>query len=109
MKYKWHPSKSQKREFAQNMQDPQFANDYYKRKEQKAENRRSQSKFDYDSAGGNYVPTKEQANQAYNFLISKELTSEQIEACNMVFSAYSSNEKCNHDFIHIVNELIREK
>ena len=109
MSYKWHPSKSQKRKFAQNMKNPQFANDYYQRKEQKAEKRRSQSKFDYNSAGGNFVPTKEQADQAFNFLTSKELTPDQYNGCNAVFSAYGLNEKVSHDSIHIVNELIRTK
>jgi hypothetical protein len=109
MSYKWKPSKSQKREFAQNMQNSQFANEYYKRKAEKADRRRSKSKFDYESAGGNYVPTKTQAGEAYNFLITKTMTSEEIEACQMVFSAYGLNEKCDHDYIHIVNELIRKK
>ncbi len=52
MGYKWRPSKPARREFAQNMQNPDFANQYYARKEEKAEKRRASSKFDYASAGG---------------------------------------------------------
>jgi hypothetical protein len=33
MAYKWKPSASQKREFAQNMQNEVFKTDYYARKE----------------------------------------------------------------------------
>ena len=57
MTYKWKPSKSAKREFAQNMQDSEFANAYNQRKEDRATNRRVKSAFDYNTAGGNYVPT----------------------------------------------------
>lgn len=108
MAYKWKPSKTARREFAIKMQtDTEFANDYYARKEARAEKRRASSAFDYQSAGGSYVPTKFQNDKAFEFLTNKELTPEQRDACNMVISAYSCNEKVHHDYIHVVNELAR--
>lgn len=108
MAYKWRPSKSAKRAFAQKMQnDPEFAEAYNQRKIERAENRRAGSQFDYQSAGGNYVPTKIQNDMANYYLRHKELTPEQSEACNMVLSGFSLNEKIHHDYIHIVNEMIR--
>jgi hypothetical protein len=106
MSYKWKPSKTAKKEFAKNMQDHQFAKDYYKRKETKAENRRSKSKFDYTSAGGNYVPTKAQNDFCFD---NPQLfvTASEEEAKNEILFGYSNNEKINHDCIHIVNEKIR--
>ncbi len=106
---KWKPSASAKRQFAENMKNSVFASAYYERKENRAEKRRSTSNFDYETAGGQYVPTKIQADEAFNFLTSVELTNEQFNACNAVFSAHSCNEKTSHDNIHIVNELIRAK
>ena len=107
MGYKWKPSKSQKREFTQNMQDVSFAKDYYERKELKKEKKRVGSSFDYYSAGGEYIPTKIQNDMAFIFLGKIELTKEEKNACNMIISGYACNEKVHHDFIHIVNELIR--
>lgn len=108
MAYKWKPSKSARREFAQKMQnDTQFAADYYAKKESKKAKKRDGSKFDYNSAGGEYVPTKDQYNAAMSFLQNGQLTTEQEQACNMVTSAYSLQDKCHHDNIHIVNELRR--
>lgn len=108
MGYKWRPSKSARREFANNMKDADFASDYYARKEAKAEKRRSASKFDYSSAGGNYTATKIQYDEAFR-LLGEELTDEQKDACNQIIYSYSCNEKIHHDFIHVVNELIRKK
>ena len=105
MSYKWKPSASQKREFAAKMQDPEEKAAYYQRKEDKAVKRRLGSNFDYNSAGGKYVPTKAQ----YDFTMSfnKDLTPEQREAFNMVQYGYNCQEKVHHDFIHIVNEILR--
>jgi len=106
MAYRWKPSATQRREFAQRMQDPNEQAAYLARKEQKAEKRRATSKFDYSSAGGLYVPTKAQ----YEWCMSnysKELTEEQRNAFNQVTFGYSCQEKIHHDSIHIVNELIR--
>ena len=105
-KHKWKPSKAQKREFAEKMQNPEFAQAYNQRKEDKAKKRREGSKFDYNSAGGMYIPTREQ----HDFCFANMhlfVTNEEIEAMNMVMSCYSINEKCHHDYIHIVNEKRR--
>lgn len=47
MRYKWKPSKSQKREFAERMTtDTAYSEAYHQRKEQRAKTRRSTSKFE---------------------------------------------------------------
>ena len=107
MSYRWKPSKSARRQFAKNMQNKEFADAYYERKEARAEKRRLGSSFDYNSAGGAYVPTQFQNESAFKFLSSKDLTPEQTDACNQVISGYSCNEKIHHDYIHVLNELIR--
>jgi len=106
MAYKWKPSKTQKREFANNMKDEKFANDYRERKEKKAQKKRTDSKFDYNTAGGQYIPTQEQYNKANEFL-QTNISIEQQNACHLVIFGYTCKEKVNHDSIHIVNELIR--
>lgn len=109
MSYKWRLSKSAKREFANKMStDPQFAADYYARKNAKAEKRRSSSQFDYATAGGNYTPTREQYDAAITYLQSNTLTPQQRDACNQVIYGYTCREKVHHDYIHLVNELRRQ-
>lgn len=106
MGYKWKPSKSQRREFAIKMQDPDEKAAYEAKKEEKAQKRRATSSFDYNKAGGNYVPTEEQ----FNFCLSNMhlfITPEEINAANWVMSGYTCNEKVHHDYIHIVNEKRR--
>ena len=69
MRYKWKPSKAQKREFAERMaNDTAYREAYYQRKEQRAEKRRSTSKFDYPTAGGEYIPTESQNKAAFELL-----------------------------------------
>ena len=96
--YKWRPSASQRREFAERMQDPE---------EKAAYEERKRLKHSYEGfKEKDFVPTKEQ----HDFCMQHSdlfVTSEQMEALNMVTSAYASNEKCNHTYIHIVNELRR--
>ena len=109
MKYKWKPSKNQKHEFAERMAtDPTYREAYYRRKEQRAEKRLSTSKFDYPTAGGDYVPTEDQFKAAFE-LLNLNPTPEQEKACNMVLYGYSCKEKVHHDFIHLINEYIRNK
>lgn len=107
MSYKWKPSKSARREFAQKMQnDQQFATDYYNRKSEKAEKRRAGSKFDYNTAGGSYIPTKAQ----HDFCLQNPdlfVTVEENQAANEVIFGYTCQEKVKHDSIHVVNEKIR--
>ena len=106
MRFKWKPSATQRRAFAEKMKDPAEAQAYEQRKRDKAEKRRSGSKYDYESAGGMYVPTQAQHDYAV-YDRSQNTTPDHDNACNMVASAFACNEKCHHDYIHIVNELRR--
>lgn len=107
MAYKWKPSKTARREFAQKMQnDSDFAAAYYQRKEEKAEKRRAGSSYDYATAGGRYVPTREQHDFCLQNMHLAE-TSEQQDAFNQVLYGYSCQEKIHHDYIHVVNEIRR--
>ena len=106
MGYKWKPSKSQRKAFAERMQDPIERTAYETRKVEKAAKRRETSSFDYDKAGGEYVPTKEQ----YLFVfrnLDLFKTPQEKNAAEIILSGYSLNEKVHHDFIHIVNEIRR--
>jgi len=107
--YKWKPSTSQRKAFAQKMQDPAEKADYEARKQVQADKRRAGSKFDYTTAGGNYVPTSTQYKYAIQFLGGMDLSPDQFNACQMVISGYINNDKIHHDYIHIVNELIRSQ
>jgi len=106
MAYKWKPSASQRKAFAEKMKDPEEAAAYAERKDAKAKKRRSGSNFGYESAGGMYVPTREQ----HDFCLANghlAVTPEQEGAFNLVMFGYSCKEKVHHDHIHIVNELRR--
>ena len=92
MGYKWKPSKSQRRAFAERMSDPAEAAAYEQRKEEKAEKRRQGSQFDYQSAGENYVPTRAQHDFCFDNYHLFE-TSQEKDAANFVMSGYSCNEK----------------
>ena len=104
--YRWKPSKSQKRQFAEKMQDPEFAKAYYRRKEERADKQRATSNYDYSSAGGYYVPTSEQNKVAF-IVLSREHDTILVEAANMVTFGYSTNTKIHHDYIHVINEYRR--
>lgn len=109
MAYKWKPSQTARREFAQKMQtDSNFAAEYYLRKAKKVENKRASSNFDYETAGGYYIATKAQHDFA-TFDRTGVESPEQMEACNQVAYSFTCQEKIHHDYIHIVNELIRAK
>lgn len=103
MAYKWKPSASQKREFAERMKDPNEQAAYYARQSERAEKRRLSSRFDYASAGGNYIPTQAQYECAVNN-IGTGIDND----CNMVIYGYTCQEKVHHDHIHVINELIRK-
>jgi hypothetical protein len=106
---KWKPTKAQRREFAERMAtDTAYSELYYQRKKKVAERKRLASKFDYQTAGGDYVPTKAQFEAAFD-LLNLNPTAEQKEACDMVLYGYSCKEKVHHDFIHLVNDYIRSK
>lgn len=111
MSYRWRPSKSQARAFAERMtNDPEFAAAYEARKEAKADKRRANSAFSYDSAGGRFVPHKYQNQTACQMLYgSAKLTAEEDEAARRVTSGFACNERVHHDQIHIVNEWDRRR
>jgi hypothetical protein len=88
------------------MQDPAERAAYEQRKLERANKRRATSKFDYNSAGGMYVPTRVQ----YDFCMSHlDLfdTPQEMNAANSVISGFACAMKVHHDDIHIVNEKIR--
>lgn len=103
----WKPNKTQRAEFARKMADPDFKAAYEARKQAKADKRRAGSKFDYATAGGEYMPTKHQYNIALKAQMMLQLTEAQNNACNMLTLGYHNSYKIHHDFIHIVNELAR--
>ena len=106
MGYKWKPNKAQRREFAERMNNPEEKEAYEQRKSEKAEKRRKNSKFDYESAGGSFVPTLHQYESALTFM-GTVLTDEQENACQLIIMAYTNNDKTHHDNIHVINEMIR--
>ena len=98
MAYKWKPNATQRKEFAERMKNTDEKLAYEKRK---ADKKMYENWKDKD-----FTPTKEQ----YDFCMNNSelfATSEQQDAFNMVTSAYSLNEKTNHCYIHIINELRR--
>ena len=106
-KRQWRPSASQKREFAENMKNPEYATAYYARKEAREEKRRQTSKYDYNTAGGMYIATQRQYNVALDIQCDPDTTAEQRDAANMVIYSYTCRAKIHHDYIHVVNEIIR--
>jgi len=106
MAWKWKPNKTQRREFAIKMQDETFAKEYLKRKAQKQEQNRANSKFDYASAGGYYIATKQQ----HDFCLKNmgKFSSQELNAAGQVIFSFACQEKTHHDNIHIVNELMRK-
>ena len=118
MAYKWRPNRTQAREFAKRMsEDKDFVNAYNKRKEEKAKKRRQSSNFDYTTAGGNFIPTQYQYDNAFKilngeiFYIPRDVQhqSQIDDACNQVIYGYSCQEKIHHDYIHVVNEIVRNQ
>jgi hypothetical protein len=89
--------------------DTIFSEAYNDRKLSRQIKRRAKSEFNYNTAGGNYIPTKIQYDFAMKFLLNKSLSEKQKNAANMVILAYSCNEKTHHDHIHIINEMIRNE
>ena len=109
MTYKWKPNATQRKEYAEMMNDPIQRAEYEERKREKArkkeEKNRAGSRFDYLGAGGNYVPTKWQYYSAWRFISYNKLSEEDQLSCSNVMSAYTMNKVCHHDDIHVVNEL----
>lgn len=107
MGYKWKPNASQRRDFAQRMSNPDERADYEASKKAREDKRRAGSQYDYHTAGGMYIPTQAQYETAMTNM--GEGTPEQQNACMMVQSAWVCQEKCHHDYIHIVNEIRRSQ
>ena len=108
MAYKFRPSAAQRKEFAIRMAtDAAYAQAYNERKAAKADKRRASSKFDYATAGGNYVPTQRQNDAAALLIDDATCTPEQRSACLKVINGYNFKSAVHHDSIHIVNEFIR--
>lgn len=107
MSYKWKPSKSAKAAFAEKMKDPIQQALYNQRALDRANKKRSSSKFGYLTAGGNYIPTKFQYDNAMRLLLNRNISQEDVSALNLVVSSYSLNETTHHDNIHVLNEMIR--
>jgi hypothetical protein len=106
MMYKWKPSATQRREFAERMADPEQRAAYEEKKAAKIAKRQGGSQFDYFTAGGRYIATREQ----HDFCLSKPevfKTEEQQEARRQVMYSFSCQERIYHDYIHIINELRR--
>lgn len=106
MKLKWKPSASQRRAFAERMKDPDEQAAYNDRKSAKKE--KFYDSLDAPGSGCNYVATQSQ----HDFCVFNRppnLTPDQDDACNQVAFSFSCNEKIDHYYIHIVNELIRNK
>lgn len=110
MAYRWRPNASQRRAFAERMQDPEEKAAYEERKRK----RNSYEGF----KDREFVATREQ----HDFCLSNmhlateydeqhprtggnQITAE--DAFNQVMSSFSCNEKIHHDYIHIVNEIRR--
>ena len=105
MAYKWKPSKTARRAFAEKMQNPVECKAYEARKEAKAEKRRAGSQYDYNTAGGYYLPTALQYQAANELAAIAE--GELQSAAAIVVVGYNSGEKVHHDYIHLINEHIR--
>lgn len=103
---KWKPTKAQRKEFAQKMQDPEYEKAYLQRKEKRAASRRKNSDYDYSSAGGSFVPTRIQY-QLATVILEQSKDSNLRHSARIVTSGYGNNEKVHHDHIHVVNEFGR--
>ena len=109
MRKSWKPSKTQAREFAEKMaNDSDFKKNYEDKKNAKETKRRATSKFDYATAGGQYVPTVAQYNKANELLTNVNLIDTIVNACRAVIFGYTCKSKIDHDHIHIINEIIRQ-
>jgi ATP-dependent helicase YprA (DUF1998 family) len=100
MSYKWKPNASQRRAFAEKMQDPQEKEDYEERK---------RAKKNYDNwKDKDFVPTKEQN----DFVMQNRslfVAPEEEDAANQIVYGYGCKEKIPHKYIHIINEKRRSK
>ena len=102
----WKPTAAQKKAFAERMQNETLKKEYESKKEAKQIKRRANSKFDYATAGGEFIPTKKQYMAAFK-LLQTDITDELATASRMVMNGHSGDYKVHHDYIHLINEFIR--
>jgi hypothetical protein len=99
MGYRWKPNASQRKAFAIKMQDEDERKAYEERKFQKRL---------YDNwKDKDFIPTKEQNDFCWQNI--GNVSGDQLNAFNRVMSAYSCQEKVNHEYIHTVNQLRRKE
>ena len=103
MAYKWKPSASQRKAFAEKMKDPEEKSAYEENKRNKNTYSDNPLSFKHKS----FIPTNLQYNEAMKFLGMVGLTYKQQDACNQITSTYVCQDKCHHDYIHIINALSR--
>lgn len=104
----WKPSKSQRKAFAIRMQtDSEYAEAYHARQKARIDKCQASSQFNYESRGGMYIPTQAQHDFCFNNM-NLFVTDEQKNAANMVMYGWSCQERIHHDYIHVVNEVIRQ-
>ena len=105
---KWKPSAAAKREFAAKMQDPEYVAQRLAKKEAKQIERIEKSRFNYSTAGGKYVPTKDQHDFALtNIERAERLGPAYAESFRMVMHGFTTQTPVDHDHIHRVNTIKR--
>lgn len=87
---RWKPSAAQRRAFAERMADPAQRAAYEARKAAKAEKRRAGSSFDYQTAGGSFVPTDAQYATCGRIMDDPASTQEERDAAALVASALTA-------------------
>lgn len=105
MGYRYKPSASQRKEFAERMKDPEEQKVYEDRKRAKSTYSDNPLSFKHKS----FVPTQMQNDHSWKMLSIEGLKEEQYEAARQVLSAFSCQDKVHHDYIHIVNAHQREQ
>ena len=64
---------------------------------------RAKSKFNYATAGGSFIPTREQ----YEAAIAMERAGINVMQATALQGAYLAQSKVSHDIIHVINEYRR--
>jgi len=103
--FKWKPNASQRRAFAERMQDSDEQSAYYSR--QLAKKNKFYDSFYHPGSGVECIASK----SAHDFCIFDRRgidTPELEDAANQVVFSFSCNEKIDHYYIHIINSIIRQ-
>jgi hypothetical protein len=75
----------------------------YQRKMAQMDKLRAKSKFNYATAGGSFIPTREQ----YEAAIAMERAGIDVMQATALQGAYLAQSKVSHDIIHVINEYRR--